>query len=365
MDIEMRDGSRRNAPRRGASGNQQRTASGSYRSDPYARDARQRPNASRMRSDDIWKKEEKYPTAATTAASAYPPPELSIKGASGPTWVLVSNLVKGTSVDDIKLTFETFGSLADVKERPPPLNNFTSVSFEVGFDRKEDAEMACSKFDGALADGRVLQVRVMKPEAARDPYSQFSRAAAAAASQRPRDRRGDLIPVPSLQQQAPPSQPAAMALRSQYRAQDLLDPRARNAAKGSGGTNGAAIAAKQPPTGPKAANKPLASRLLTPAQAQKLRAAEARMKAQAQIAKKLPVIAGKGAKAPPTGPSLKSRIGSLPLAQRLAEQAGIPKSDVAAIEAAKKKKAARKPKKKAGSTSTGGSNGGAASMEMD
>lgn len=89
---------------------------------------------------------------------------LSIKGSSGPTWVIVANLVRGTSPQDVRLTFETFGKVTDVRRysmRELPNN---AVAFEVGFENRGDAIGACRKYNGVLADGRVLQV-VLQEEA--------------------------------------------------------------------------------------------------------------------------------------------------------------------------------------------------------
>ena len=122
MDVEMADASRR-AP------NRSRRVSRSRRVVPYERGA-----------------------------------NLSIKGASGPTWVIVANLVRGTSPQDVRLTFETFGKVTDVRRysmRELPNN---AVAFEVGFENRGDAIGACRKYNGVLADGRVLQV-VLQEEA--------------------------------------------------------------------------------------------------------------------------------------------------------------------------------------------------------
>ncbi|WFD32643.1 hypothetical protein MSPP1_003692 [Malassezia sp. CBS 17886] len=120
MDVDMRDATRGGrAPRRSVSGNQ--------RAAPYSRgDA-----------------------------------SLSIKGASGPTWVVVANLVKGTTPEDLKR----------YTMRDLPSN---AVAFELGFEKRSDAVAACDKYDGVLADGRVLQVTLQgaSPEPRVEPRAQ-------------------------------------------------------------------------------------------------------------------------------------------------------------------------------------------------
>lgn len=281
MDVEMKEA---NSRRRRGGGGAARVPSGSAarRSDPYARDASQRRQVS--------------------GSIIYPPPEISIKGSSGPTWVVVANLLHGTTADDIKLTFSTFGPIVEVKTRAPASANHPSIAYELAFERPEDAETAVSKFNGALADGRILQVFIKKPEQPKPTASQFTRAAAQAAAQRPRDAAGNLVPVPGP---AVPTGPASM--RNKKGTADLLDPRAQAQSKAAG--------KKQQAPAPAVKSlkdrlpEPLLNRLLTPAQAKKVQAEEARKKAIANM------------------PALQKRI-SVPLAERLAKQAGTPKSDV-------------------------------------
>ncbi|SPO42182.1 uncharacterized protein PSFLO_07665 [Pseudozyma flocculosa] len=373
MDVEMRDAPRRSS-RRGAGAKAAQNAP--RRSDPYARDAKQRPAARARYDQELLDPQE--PAQYATTGMSYPPPQLNIKGSSGPTWVVVSNLAIGTSAEDIELTFGSFGRVTDVKTRNPPGANHPSVSYEVAFEHRHEADLAVEKFHGALADGRVLSVSIKKPDPPRDPYSQFSRAAAQAIAQRPRERAPNMIPVP---QPAPapipaavPTGPAAMRSKGTAKVADLLDPRAKKpAAAGAGGSAKAAHKAAQAKAAAPVKSlkdripEPLVNRLLTPAQAQKLRAAEARQKAKAEAqAKALALAGGKKAKAggkaatPGGAANLQSRI-SVPLAQRLAKQAGTPKSDLAAQREAdkkKKKRAVAKAKKKSAA-------GGAASAGME
>lgn len=392
-DATSRGGGRRNGPS---------SARAARRSDPYARDSRARPNAPASQSYRD-QKSTSAPSAAqashSQAGMSYPPPELSIRGSSGPTWIVVSNLVAGTSNEDVRLTFSAFGRVEEVKQRPAPSANHPTVAFEVAFERREDAQEAVEKFNGALADGRILQVSIKKPDVPRDAYSQFNRATAQAAAQRPREKgSANLIPAPAPLPYTPtpaaavsaaiPTGPASM--RSRAHTAGLVEPRAKKAngatasqkppAAGGGGKGATANkpvkAANKPaiPTGPKkgaaaAAQppkplaqripEPLANRLLTPAQAQKLRAEEARKKAKEEARAKAIAATGKNT-------VLGKRLGGLPLAQRLVQQAGTPKSDQSAIKAASEKKKRKKEAAKAKKTrKAAGASGQASGMELD
>lgn len=124
----MRESGRRRAPRRAPA---QRAA-------PYARDA--------------------------------PRSALSIKGASGPTWIIVANLVRGTSLEDVRLTFDPIGRVQEVRGYKMPNLASNAMAFQVAFEQRNDAVAACRKYDGVLADGRVLQVTLQGAEpAARAP----------------------------------------------------------------------------------------------------------------------------------------------------------------------------------------------------
>lgn len=125
--------SRARAPRR--------RASGAQRSAPYEREVRAGQHADVQRS-------------------------VSIKGASGPTWVVVANLVKGTSLEDVRLTFDPIGHVVEVRGYRLPNLASNAVAFQVAFEQRSDALAACRKFDGVLADGRVLQVTMQGSEPA-------------------------------------------------------------------------------------------------------------------------------------------------------------------------------------------------------
>ncbi|PWZ00026.1 hypothetical protein BCV70DRAFT_211653 [Testicularia cyperi] len=391
--------------RRGASGGR-----AARRSDPYARDTRARGAGAAPPLPQQQQQQQQYQGSQYDASGmSYPPPEFSIRGTSGPTWIVVSNLVMGTSNEDVRLTFGAFGKVEDVKQRPAPSSNHPTVSFEVAFDRKEDAEMAVSKFNGALADGRILQVSIKKPDVPRDAYSQFSRATAQAVAQRPRERgpssatgaatgaATNMIPAPAPLPYTPapaaavaaaiPTAPASM--RTRARAAELLEPRARkngsaasNAAASTKSKSGSGAAAAAPASGKKGATaantkggaaasaaaakplaqripQPLANRLLTPAQAQKLKLEEAKKKARDEARARAIAATGKNTQ-------LGKRLGGLPLAQRLVQQAGTPKSDTTAIKAAAEKKKRKKEAAKARrSKKPAAGSGGAAGMDVD
>ncbi|KAJ1025169.1 hypothetical protein NDA16_002675 [Ustilago loliicola] len=382
MDVNMRDANRRGGGRKNGPSN----ARAARRSDPYARDSRARPSAPVNQQQR--EQAQQSSQAQAQSGMSYPPPELSIRGSSGPTWIVVSNLVVGTSNEDVRLTFSAFGRVDEVKQRPAPSANHPTVAFEVAFDRRQDAEMAVEKFNGALADGRILQVSIKKPEVPRDAYSQFNRATAQAAAQRPREKgSANLIPAPAPLPYTPTPAPAVAAaiptapasMRSRVRSAGLVEPGAKksNGAATPKGAAGKAGNNASIPTGPKkmvaaqaaaAAPKPkpltqripepLANRLLTPAQAQKLRAEEAKKKAQQEARAKAIAATGKNT-------MLGKRLGGLPLAQRLVQQAGTPKSDQTAIKAAAKKKKRKKQLAKAKKAKQPRKAGGAAVMELD
>lgn len=384
----MQDANRKGGRRNGAS-----NARAARRSDPYPRDSRARPNAAANQPHRGQSQANAAP-AQSQPGMSYLPPELSIRGSSGPTWIVVSNLVVGTSTEDVRLTFGMFGRVEEVKQRPAPSANHPTVSFEVAFDKREDAETAAAKFNGALADGRILQVSVKKPDPPRDAYSQFNRATAQAVAQRPREKAVNLIPAPAALPYTPtpaaavnaaiPTAPASMRARAQTAG--LLEPRAKKsngAASGKGaatnnnnnGKGGKAANAPAIPTGPKKGTaasapkpkpqplaqripEPLANRLLTQAQAQKLRAEEAKKKAKDEARAKAIAATGKHT-------VLGKRLGGLPLAQRLVQQAGTPKSDQSAIRAAAEKKKRKREAAKAKKAKASGAAGQASGMDFD
>ncbi|PWN25703.1 hypothetical protein BDZ90DRAFT_60258 [Jaminaea rosea] len=216
-------------------------------------------------------------------SQSYPPSQITIRGASSlPTQVLVSNLARGTSSEDIRQTFLQFGDIIRVKDRKS--NNNTddrSVAYEVLFEDKPAAQKAVEQLDGVLADGRILSVVIESDHSSNVPVAP----------------RG----TTSHQQQV-------MTAR---------DRKAIAAAAHQGATAAALAAAQRAgrgaaPVGP----------------------------------------GGRGQTGAPTAPSLASRLGGLPLAQRLGGVKGQPGangkggagagSDLTNLEAKKTKRAAKK-----------------------
>lgn len=208
------------------------------------------------------------------------------------------------------------------QERPPPTLNYPSVSFELAFENKEDGLEAIRKFDGALADGRLLKLGLLERRGERGPHTAFSQATAAATAAR-KGPNGELVPGPAPLARAPSSS----KLRSDLIVQQVVPsgPSQGNAGRELLGNNGRATAIRQHQSRQQQQQKAapsLASRLLGPS-----------------VAKKAGVAAsglgtGVGVKGAPKGPkstttpSLQSRI-SIPLAQRLAGgPSAAPKSDL-------------------------------------
>ena len=136
-------------------------------------------------------------------ATPYSKENLSIKGSSGPTLVVVANLVKGTSPEDVRLTFEPLGRLAHVRRYSMPNLASDAVAFEVAFEQRGDATAACKKYDGVLADGRVLQVTLAERlERAQPAPKQPARARKErGAEQKPRIEE-EQLPLPVLRRLA-------------------------------------------------------------------------------------------------------------------------------------------------------------------
>ncbi|KDN47136.1 hypothetical protein K437DRAFT_255924 [Tilletiaria anomala UBC 951] len=368
MDSRMRDvsGSRG----RGA-GRQPR------RSDPY--DRSQRLEGSRMASASAWDN-----AVPAETSPSYPPAAISIKGSGGPYVVVVGNVAKGTSLEDIKLTLEPYGEVLYVKERPPPSLNYPSISFEVFFARKEDGQAACHSLNGCLADGRVLSVAAATPETVSSAFSNFNGQVSAAARQRVGET-GNIVPGPAP---VPRGAPVAGSSRTHVgthaapaagrelmggsnnhinsgraKGQNTSGPQpftggnARKTFAPAAGAAGAKAKAKAVPTAP--APKSLQNRLgLGPTAAEKART-EAIKKAQKKgtvatrngnargVAVAVSGAAGSGSGGKKGGAaalpkSLKERI-AVPLAERLAA-ASTSASDPATAEAKKRKREAYKAK---------------------
>ncbi|CAD6930880.1 unnamed protein product [Tilletia controversa] len=357
---------------------------------------------------------------------AFPPPQFSIRGSSGPYWLLISNLMKGTSAEDIRMTFEPFGAILDVKLRSPPTANHPSSSFEIAFESKDGAQRAREQFNGALADGRVLSVDFLPaattpagtsavstapvptgPQHTHNPtgttessvpYAQFSRSVSQAAQDRKTGPHGEMVPGPAplARDIRPlPTGPAghnnvgASAGGGGQARRDLIPtgrgpppsaPRAvsgqKRKAGGGGGGSGPSYVAASAPTPAK--ERSLQSRLLGPADQRRVQKAQvaAKKAAPTNTLGALGHAAKRSGGAIPTGPkggvlnavlapgagagrgnkggvpaplSLKDRIGSLPLAQRLAAaDTKTNRGPKSAVTQASTSQNNRKPKKRAG-----------------
>lgn len=97
--------------------------------------------------------------AETGAGQQWPTTQLSIRGASGPTWIVVSNLLRGTSEADINETFRQFGNIEAVRPHKANADTERALSFEIAFTHASSAQGAIDKLNGALADGQVLSVQ--------------------------------------------------------------------------------------------------------------------------------------------------------------------------------------------------------------
>lgn len=209
----------------------------------------------------------------------------------------------------------TQGEIIRVKERRQ--NDAQAVAYEVLFEDKPAAKKAVEQLDGALADGRILSVVI---------------------------EGGDNVPTaPAAAQAAPPTGPrnngrrggeAAAAAATAPGRRELITPAL--AAKQAVQAAAAAAVPAVIPRGPRNANGNRAGghqqRVMT-ARDRKAIAAAAHQGATAAALAAAAGRAGKAAtpvgpankgKAPamPAAPSLASRLGGLPLAQRLGDVKG-------------------------------------------
>lgn len=201
----------------------------------------------------------------------------------------------------MRQTFLQFGDIIRVKERVHPGGNQPSVAYEVLFEEKPAAVKAVEQLHGALADGRILSVIIETDTPAPSP--------APAAEQ-----RGQTNSITAVQQQTPPTGPRAngKASNGTSRGQQQRELIATPATV----TKNAAAATI--PRGP-------AGEVLTAKDRRAFVNAAAKQAAQTALAAssipKGPKALGKQ-NATPVAPSLQSRLGGLPLVQRLGEVKG-------------------------------------------
>ncbi|KAJ1917319.1 hypothetical protein H4219_003279 [Mycoemilia scoparia] len=98
--------------------------------------------------------------AANIIVSPKKPAEISIKGESGPVTILVANLDRGASADDVRTCFKKYGEI-----RKCTLlfdgNGRSTGKAEIVYSRKPDAEKAVKALNGVIADGATLSVQIL------------------------------------------------------------------------------------------------------------------------------------------------------------------------------------------------------------
>jgi len=73
----------------------------------------------------------------------------------GPVNVRIEHLVEGTTAEDVKTAFQDFGTILSCSVEPARNQELNAI---VIFKLKVDADVAVSRLDGAVADGRKLRV---------------------------------------------------------------------------------------------------------------------------------------------------------------------------------------------------------------
>ncbi|PWN32389.1 uncharacterized protein FA14DRAFT_182296 [Meira miltonrushii] len=220
-------------------------------------------------------------SASKQTSQQYPPNQLSIRGSSGPTWILIQNLLRGTSEADIQSTFQQFGKIEAVRSHPSSGSD-QSLSFEVAFTHSTSAQGAIDKLNGALADGRVLNVRF------RDNVPN-----------KPANASGSKTSNPVQPPRAPARDIAAAAAAKANHGKELFPNKATPGAK-----NG---------------SNPLGSRLMSATELKALSKKQAQQKKKAATPEGALSAPGFNQVSPSSAVALSKRIGSLPLALRLAE----------------------------------------------
>ncbi|RCH77685.1 hypothetical protein CU098_004791, partial [Rhizopus stolonifer] len=90
-------------------------------------------------------------------------PQLSIKGESGPTTVLVTGLDPGANSEDVKIALEDFGNILHCEV----LRDRAGRSFgeaEVEFSTKGAALDCIARLDNQMADGKFLRIILREPK---------------------------------------------------------------------------------------------------------------------------------------------------------------------------------------------------------
>ncbi|KAG4304155.1 hypothetical protein PORY_002519 [Pneumocystis oryctolagi] len=82
----------------------------------------------------------------------------TIKGSSGITTVIVSNLAEGTTAEDVKTSLAPLGQIQACSVYK--MNHGKSLQAEVTFSLRSEANTAVEKLNHAIADGHVLTVYI-------------------------------------------------------------------------------------------------------------------------------------------------------------------------------------------------------------
>lgn len=192
---------------------------------------------------------------------------------------MIQNLLRGTSEADIQSTFQQFGKIEAVRSLRSSGSD-QSLSFEVAFTHSTSAQGAIDKLNGALADGRVLSVRL------RDNVPN-----------KPANASGSKV-GPVQPPRAPARDIAAAAGKANY-GKELFPEKAVSGAKN--GSNS------------------LSSRLMSATELKALSKKQAQQKKKAAAPEGALSAPGFNQISPSSAVALSKRIGSLPLAARLAE----------------------------------------------
>lgn len=243
---------------------------------------------------------------------------------------MIKNLLRGTSEADIQSTFQQFGSIEAVRSLHPSNSDQShSLAFEVAFTHSTSAQGAIDKLNGALADGRVLSVRL------RDTVPN-----------KPANASGSNSSNPSIH---PPRAPAR-------------DIAAAAAAASKQKNNTELLPAK---IGTKNGSNPLGSRLMSATELKALSKKQAQQKKKAASLEGALSAPGFNQVSPSSAVALSKRIGNLPLALRLAEGNGSNSTvgkkkgnetdvNVARLTASQRKRKRAKAKAAAAATSSSG-----------
>ncbi|TIC18285.1 hypothetical protein E3Q15_00147 [Wallemia mellicola] len=96
-----------------------------------------------------------------------------IKGSSKQSiQVTILNLAAGTSADDVKVALSSYGTITSAELNPASSTN-DSVAVNIYFENLDEAKAAAEAFDGLLADGKILTVKVIEQKSVDDVKDLF------------------------------------------------------------------------------------------------------------------------------------------------------------------------------------------------